>query len=154
MRIALSSLAATAALLLAGAAHAQAQDNAEFRLLAANAESAALVSTTVSGPLHERRLTNIMMASAPGPGGADNFVSEIVVNCPAGTIQYPRSIVYAGDEFLTEMPANDEWRVPSATSMDGAVVRYACKGELYRGETTKVLGLSAARAEGRAAMRK
>ena len=62
MRIVIKPLVIAAALAFAGAAHAQDHDALEYRLLAANSNSATIVSTNVSGPQNARRLTNIMMA--------------------------------------------------------------------------------------------
>ncbi len=152
MRNIVKPLVIAAALGFAGAAQAQDHDGLEYRLLAANANSATMVSTSVSGPQNARRLTNIMMADSPGASGADNFVSDVVVDCPAGTIEYTRSVVYAGDRELAVLPASDEKRVPGEETMDASVVEYACKGLVHRGNTPRVRGLGAAREQGRAAM--
>lgn len=152
MRIIVKPLVIAAALCLAGAAQAQDHDALEYRLLAANTVSATMVSTSVSGPQNARRLTNILMAARPGPSGADNFVSDVVVDCGAGTIEYERSVVYAGSERVAELPSNGEKRTPGKDTMDESVRDYACKGVLHRGETPRVRGLAAAREQGREAM--
>lgn len=152
MRFITPIVIAAAAFGLAGTAQAQSHDSLEYRVLAANSASATLVATNVTGPQSARRLTNIMMAGEPGPSGADNFVSDVVVNCQTSEIEYLKSVVYTGGEVLADLPGNGEKRVPKAGSMDEAVVAYACKGALSNGETPKVRGLAAAREQGRKAM--
>lgn len=152
MRFFVAPLAIAAALAFAGAAQAQDHDSLEYRVVAANSVSAALVSTNVSGPQNARRLTNIMMAVEPGGSGADNFVSDVLVNCQTGEIEYLKSAVYADGQLLAELPSTGERRVPAKNTMDDSVVTYACTGKVHRGDTPRVRGLAAARAQGRAAM--
>ncbi|MEZ0244862.1 MAG: hypothetical protein ACAH11_15920 [Sphingomonas sp.] len=145
----LKTALAAAALIgtLPGAAQ---EDSRQYRPLNATDETGILVSTDVAGPQTARRFREVIVFKKRSPTGADAYVADFAVDCPAGTITIQAAEAWQDgrmkSRFITE-PGDPER--PEAGSISHDMIVYACTGESPMPEGKPVTGLPAAFALGK-----
>jgi hypothetical protein len=131
---------------------ADAQEHApdlRFRYLG-RVQDFAVMATEATGPQTERKLTIVLASrTASGPGGIDNLVWRMRIDCTVPRFGIYDSYAYLGAEQRRELhDADGSWASVGINmdSANGALVRFACTGEAIEKEARWLKGDAAARA--------